>query len=161
MSQLLFQKIKDLCNLLEKNSQGNSEGNIFKYSSVECFVLIHGKYFTSFSKIPVTKGQFQCYFHAANLALSNSKFTYVEGYILNPTEDFFISHAWVVDEKGRIIETALQNDYESWEYFGVPFRTDFIHDRLNKEDSQGLFQAAPIDILKGEYDKGIKIINIP
>jgi hypothetical protein len=160
MPALLIQKLNELCTLLEEGFKSNSitNGNKFKYFCVERFILTHGKYFTLFSPMTVHKVRSQCYFQAANLALSNSEITYVEGYILNPNEDFFISHAWASDNQGRIIETALQDDSISCEYFGVPFKTDFLTGRFNNKDSQGLFQVDSIRILNGEYDNGVKII---
>lgn len=69
----------------------------------------------------------QCYRNAYERVIGDDNLTYVEGYALH---SFFpVSHAWVEDADGRIIDPTWTNLNEKQThafYLGVKFDTDFL-----------------------------------
>ena len=78
----------------------------------------------------------QCFKNAANLALMNPKYTYVEGYVA--VHGVPIEHAWVVDEKGGVVDPTIRDPRGVGGYFGVPFRPDYVAKTLLKNRIYGM-----------------------
>ena len=68
--------------------------------------------------------QGQCYRNAALLAFRDDAMTYVEGNVSVHTVP--ISHAWCINADGIVIDPTITPDVEIGDYFGVPFRTDYV-----------------------------------
>lgn len=70
-----------------------------------------------------------CYMNATLLALANETLTYVEGKVA--TCGLTIEHAWCVNADGVVTDPTLVADRSDFGgvagYFGVPFRTDYLH----------------------------------
>lgn len=95
-------------------------------STKDKFILEHGKqykYDASSFEGPRDEAQ-MCYMNAGRIALSNSKRTYVEGYIT--VHGVPLQHAWTVDSKGKVHDSTLTHDKNVGGYFGVPFTTDYV-----------------------------------
>lgn len=82
----------------------------------------------------------QCYINAAILALSDSKYTYVEGYAATDDLGIAMSHAWVEDDQGVLIDNtwgALDRE-TGVTYYGIKFSTEYLEMRWeNSGDSFG------------------------
>ena len=65
-----------------------------------------------------------CYSNAGALALGLDHLTYVEGQIL--VCGIPLDHAWCIDEEGAVVETTVRDPDVVSEYYGVPFRTDYL-----------------------------------
>lgn len=80
-----------------------------------------------------------CYYNAWQLALNEPrKYTYVEGYAdmgLMP-----ISHAWVVDSEGNVLDPTWQDLEARKDYFGVPFRVQFLNRMATVTEYAGIFE---------------------
>ena len=86
----------------------------------------------------------QCYMNATLLALRDSTVTYVEGYVSCVVP---LQHAWCVTADGVVIDptlgdaklgsTAGTTDRIS-DYFGVPFRTDYLMKASTRNKRYGL-----------------------
>ena len=93
-----------------------------EYSSVEEFVLKHGKFYTP-KELPknVLEGKVKdCYMNAWHLATERKDLTYVEGYAASVIP---VMHAWCVDKQGNVIDPTWGTGKA---YYGVPFTTDYI-----------------------------------
>ena len=97
------------------------------------FILKHGRHFKPSALPPnISHGpKRDCLANSANLAIYDPKFIYVEGigrlFCGHRFVPFF--HAWCCDQEGNVCDrtwTAPNNS--GVEYFGVPFRTDFLRD---------------------------------
>ena len=97
----------------------------------------------------------ECYTNATHLALENPELTYVEGkaYIFG----IAIDHAWCVDGRGNVIDPTLAIDDGKYGgidriggYFGVPFRTDYLHKAIVWNNVYGLLDyfTAPLTVPK-------------
>jgi hypothetical protein len=82
-----------------------------------------------------------CYRNAANVAIENG-WTYVEG-LASP--DFMpglpIHHAWAVTPEGHVYDPTWNNRGAG--YVGVPFRTDYLVDELERRGVYGLLSMPP------------------
>jgi len=73
----------------------------------------------------------ECYKNATHLAVENPALTYVEGKV--STMGIAIDHAWCVIADGIVIDPTLDRAKADdtfariHGYFGVPFRTDYLH----------------------------------
>lgn len=65
----------------------------------------------------------QCYRNAGLLAYRQPRLTYVEGKV--STYGVPLDHAWCIDPDGVVIDPTLEGGLVR-EYFGVPFRTDYM-----------------------------------
>lgn len=78
----------------------------------------------------------QCYVNAAMLALVNpEKYTYVEGYACSDDLGIVMSHAWVVDYEGRIIDNtwgSLASPPSGVSYYGIKFSTEYLEMRWSR-----------------------------
>jgi hypothetical protein len=78
-----------------------------------------------------------CFQNAALLALSNRALTYVEGKIA--CHGVPLDHAWCVDADGLVVDPTVDNsDGQVTNYFGVPFRTDYLVKAMLKNKVYGL-----------------------
>jgi hypothetical protein len=83
-----------------------------------------------------------CFMNAGRLAIDNPALTYVEGQITCCRVP--IDHAWCVDASGTVVEPTLRpsiehNTYDHiGNYFGVPFRTDYLRKAIIRNQYWGL-----------------------
>jgi hypothetical protein len=97
----------------------------WKFNGPHPFVLQHGK---GWRGQPLPSGYRlcklrRCGFNSTRLALRRPDLVYVEGYAL--TDHYtYVGHSWVVDQAGNVIDVTWPNG--SREYFGVPFRHDYV-----------------------------------
>jgi hypothetical protein len=80
-----------------------------------------------------------CYYNAWQLALHEPrKYTYVEGYAHMGVMP--VSHAWVVDSEGNVLDPTWQDLAERSDYFGVPFKIQFLNRMALKTEYAGIFE---------------------
>jgi hypothetical protein len=118
----------------------------WKYTSIEDMLVQEGKFFTppATSALPdgVHKGPNKnCYGNAANLAIENPSYTYVEGFAMTNLVPFPFGHAWVVDNNGAVIDNTWETPGTS--YFGIPFTTDYLLKTLDKRQVYGMIPDYP------------------
>jgi hypothetical protein len=81
--------------------------------------------------------QKQCYQNATLLTLDFPHLTYVEGKI--SCHGVPLDHAWCIDEEGVVVDPTIDNsDGHITDYFGVPFRTDYLHRAVTRNRVYGL-----------------------
>jgi hypothetical protein len=90
------------------------------------FMLAHGrKYEVGPMSFAGPRGEPKaCFSNAGTLALENPDLTYVEGQIL--VCGVPIDHAWCIDKEGIVVDPTVCDPDHVGEYFGVPFRTDYL-----------------------------------
>lgn len=75
-----------------------------------------------------------CYVNAAMLAMTTNNLTYVEGYAATDDLGISMSHAWVEDEDGNIIDVtwgALEH-VTGASYYGIKFSTEYLMKRWDR-----------------------------
>lgn len=103
-----------------KLSKLGCSNNVNGFNCLEAFVVKYGRNFPGpFQKTKrgVIK---ECFKNALDLSIRED-LIYVEGYSFHILP---ILHAWCVDHAGRIYDPTWKEPGN--EYFGVPFRTDFV-----------------------------------
>jgi hypothetical protein len=81
----------------------------------------------------------QCYANAGALALELDHLTYVEGQIL--VCGLPLDHAWCIDEQGVVVETTIRDPDHVSEFYGVPFRTDYLLKAVLRNKMWGVLDA--------------------
>jgi hypothetical protein len=132
----------------------------FRYSCIEDFVLKHGKAWTP-RRLPkgVRRGEAkQCFGNAANLALGDESLYYVEGFAMGVIPTL---HAWCARIDGVVIDPTWASAKVPLgkEYFGVPFKTDFLRKILLRRKSYGVIDdlEGRWPLLRGEGADGILV----
>lgn len=109
--------------------------------SVPKFILEHGREWPVDDKSFIGGTPHQCYMNAAHAVLENPKLTYVEGYI--SVHGVPISHAWTVDEQGKVRDYTIRDPKGIQGYYGVPFQQKFLEKQLLKNKIYGLLDGDP------------------
>ncbi len=114
------------------------------YSSHYDLVLDNGRFFKP-KETPegVKQGPMkQCFKNAAQLAMENRDYVYVEGFAtVKELPGYPIAHAWVVDKDGNVIDNTWTTPGNS--YFGIPFETDFLLETVTDTGYWGLIPEFP------------------
>jgi hypothetical protein len=105
------------------------------------FMLEHGrKYEVGPHSFSLARGpEKQCYANAGMLALNMPHLTYVEGQIL--VCGVPIDHAWCIDEEGVVVDPTLGDADHTDEFYGVPFRTDYLLKAVLRNKMWGLLDC--------------------
>lgn len=70
-----------------------------------------------------------CFANALVYAVDSSDVYYVEGYALDGQLGIAMRYAWLVDDRGSVIDPTWDDPAES-DYFGIAFKCAFIVDSL-------------------------------
>jgi len=133
--------------------RGDTDGKSF-----DAFILKHGRRFvvdadSYIGSLPAK----QCYGNAAMTAI-NEGLTYVEGY--TTVCGLPIQHAWNISKDGKVRDYTLDNDdakYGGREFFGVPFKTEFLRRTVLKKGTFQLFDwMEPKFVIDGDAAKKVK-----
>jgi hypothetical protein len=86
----------------------------------------------------------ECFRNAATLALRNPNiYIYVEGYAVNTWIAMHtMAHAWCINSDDFAVDPTWD---EGTEYFGVPFRHDYLRQALNARRDYGLIDNPEMD----------------
>jgi hypothetical protein len=128
--------------------QKSSRSPEFKYSSIEEFVLKHGKIMGTRSKESnnYPKGTPKECFRNAYLLAVEYDLIYCEGYAAGVIP---VHHAWCFD-KGKVIDTTWEDGEE---YIGVFFSTKYVSRILLERNSYGVIDNWEMKwpLLRGEH----------
>lgn len=80
--------------------------------------------------------QNNCYGNATTLALEDRSLTYVEGKLEMMGMPF--DHAWCIDADGVVVDPTIERTETHGEYFGVPFKTDYVARAIVRNGIYGL-----------------------
>ena len=111
----------------------------FRYGSIEEFVLNEGTEMRLARCNPrrAKMTAKECYRNATLLATMHPKYTYVEGFAMSPSLPLALSHAWVLNSKGEVLDPTW-----GWRdgtvYLGVPFETEDLIERTTTSGYYGV-----------------------
>jgi hypothetical protein len=97
-----------------------------------------GRLYTSIARRPqwLVPGEVkQCFRNATAFALVRDDVTYVEGFALDPALPIPLEHAWLVDDKGQVIDPTW-DDNVGHVYYGVPFERNFVAAMMEQSDGK-------------------------
>lgn len=140
-------KLQEYLQLFDKVERRCLPDN-FKYGRGG-FILAHGRSFTfDLTSFQGTRGTaHKCYMNAGKAALDGLG-TYVEGYV--SVGGVPIAHAWLTDAAGQVHDLTLSKPGSVREYFGVPFRVDFLQRRVLETRLWGLLgDRSDVGLLTG------------
>lgn len=125
--------------MIDVRKQMNVNFGDSKYICQEQFILENGIICQPSTFLPK---QYQagiikeCFRNAALLALNHKELIYCEGYALSKkTLPIAIYHAWCVTSDFEVVDNTWKYGAE---YFGVPFKKDFLMSQLIKNKNYGL-----------------------
>lgn len=78
-----------------------------------------------------------CYSNAQKIALNDPTMTYVEGKVLND-DGHGVGHGWVIDQHNKVIDPTFRSGKTVGAYFGVPVRTEYVREIVEKHGSGDL-----------------------
>ena len=118
--------IKNYLEALNSLYTANSKVD-YKYKCYEELILQEG-----FLTIPdplhntiIKLNKQYCYYNCyASVEASPKQFTYCEGYAIPENVGIPISHAWLLNEEGLIVEPTLKS--LAIEYYGIPFESAWL-----------------------------------
>jgi len=131
------------------------------------FVLRHGRHWTP-RPLPADIKPMrlnECFKNAADLALGyhRNEYIYCEGYALGIIP---MLHAWCVDFEGNVIDPTWDQRGRKLiglgtEYFGIAFKSMFLHESLHRKKAYGLIDAWQDDwpLLSAPVDEFLHPIN--
>ncbi len=113
---------------LFKHSNKNSN---YKYKSFYELVLELGQEMKPATTSEEFTGQPKnCYGNCQTLAFLEPELTYCEGFAISNTTDLPVSHAWLLDQSGTVIEVTWQEPGRA--YIGIPFSNKFTKSILKE-----------------------------
>ncbi|MCH2246555.1 MAG: hypothetical protein MK111_18315 [Crocosphaera sp.] len=128
---LLKQFLQDNAALF-KHSKKNSN---YKYKSFYQLVLELGQEMKPARTPEEFTGQPKnCYGNCQTLAFLEPELTYCEGFALCNGIDFPVSHSWLLDQSGTVIEVTWQEPGRA--YIGITFSTTFIKSILKEREER-------------------------
>lgn len=111
-----------------------------RHLSIEGFLLEHGELFSRPASPSTRFGETQaCFMNAGAIALTDSQWTYVEGYALLGDIQVPIHHAWLVSVEGELWDPTW--DEPGSAYFGVPIKEEFLRRTVAEKECYGLFES--------------------
>ena len=117
-----------------------------RYWSLGHFVLQHGRAWPT-RRYECGRGAVkECFRNAALLALEDPGLVYVEGYALGIIP---VLHAWCVTRDGSEVAEVTWPEMGT-EYYGIPFRREYLHSRLERYRMYGLID---------QYERGFPILS--
>lgn len=92
--------------------------------------------------------QHACYENSAKMVFDNDKLIYVEGYIT--LMSIPIEHAWVAKKNDvtHVIDPTLTKPDFEVEYFGIPFKTDYVRKTSLRTGVWGIISHTNMDLFK-------------
>lgn len=109
-------------------------------SRLHKFLLANGQ---AFDTTPTTwdgprMQQGMCFMNATHMVLEHPDLTYCEGLVT--VYGISIDHAWVIDKAGKVIDPTLTKapGERLGEYWGVPFKTEYLRKSIYKNGVYGL-----------------------
>jgi hypothetical protein len=111
-----------------------------RHLSIEGFLLEHGELFSRPASPSTRFGETQaCFMNAGAIALTDSQWTYIEGYALIGDIQVPIHHAWLVSVEGELWDPTW--DEPGSAYFGVPIKEEFLSRTVAEQECYGLFES--------------------
>ncbi|MCP6761899.1 MAG: hypothetical protein NHB32_24830 [Fischerella sp. CENA71] len=134
----LLEKIKEQAELIDKLNQRSD----FRFRSNQALILEYGQAFTKTIKPPF-KGKIKsCFENCFQALLKYPNFHYCEGFAIDDELPLAVSHAWLINETGEVIDpTWIGEQYKNSTYFGVAFDQEFVFEFARKIKHYGILDS--------------------
>ncbi|MBW4599714.1 MAG: hypothetical protein KME29_08870 [Calothrix sp. FI2-JRJ7] len=114
---------------------------MYKYKSMEKLILEVGKPYLTIAKNSKLKGTPKnCYENCFNIIRKRQDLIYCEGYASDDIVTFVFTHAWLINDKGEVVDPTWQ-DASNVVYFGAAFNRDFVIDFVTKFKEYGILES--------------------
>lgn len=128
---LLKQFLQDNAALF-KNRGKNSQ---YKYKSFYELILELGQEMKPAITSEELRGKPKnCYDNCQTFAFLKPELTYCEGFAISNSTDLTISHSWLLDESGIVIEVTWEDPGRA--YLGIAFSTTFVESILKQREDK-------------------------
>jgi hypothetical protein len=104
----------------------NTRSAEFRYKSIQRLILEKGKPFLTRVKSPFKGKQKACFKNCFQAMWEYREFRYCEGFATDDELNLAISHAWLVNENGDVIDPTWDENITGCTYFGVVFNREFV-----------------------------------
>ena len=123
----------DLIDRLNKNSD-------FRYRSIQRLILENGQPFLEqVLPSPFRGVQGQCFQNCFEAMQEHQSLHYCEGFATDDNLSLAISHAWLVDDHGLVIDPTWDDCISGCTYFGVVFEKEYVIEMATKTGHYGVF----------------------
>ncbi len=127
--------LKEQADLIDKLNTRSD----FQYKSTQRLVLEHGQPFVTKVKSPFKGERKACFENCLKGLLRYPNLNYCEGFAISDDVDIAVSHAWLVNNDGELIDpTWIGERFKGSAYFGVVFTDDFVREIAQKTKCYGI-----------------------
>ncbi|MCG5062215.1 MAG: hypothetical protein KA714_30675 [Limnoraphis sp. WC205] len=110
-----------------------------KYKSNEALILDYGIAFENKSELSILGEPKACYQNCYEIMLNRPDLYYCEGYAIDDNLPLAVLHAWLVNDKGEVIEPTWLDERKAV-YFGVVFNKDFVINMSTETKSYSILE---------------------
>jgi len=123
----------DLIDRLNKNSD-------FRYKSIQRLILENGQPFLERVLPSPFRGESgQCFQNCFEAMQEHEGLWYCEGFATDDNLSLAISHAWLVNDRGLVIDPTWDDRTVGCTYFGVVFNTEYVMEVATETGHYGIF----------------------
>ncbi|MBD2303053.1 hypothetical protein [Nostoc sp. FACHB-190] len=114
----------------------------FRYKSTQKLILDYGQPFLKSVKPPFKGQPKSCFENCLKALINFPKLNYCEGFAISDDVDIAVSHAWLVNNDGDVIDpTWIGKNFKGSTYFGVVFNNDFVVEMAQKNKCYGILDS--------------------
>ncbi len=122
----------DLIDRINKNSD-------FRYRSIQRLILENGQPFLErVLPSPFRGVQGQCFQNCFEAMWEHNGLHYCEGFATDDDLSLAISHAWLIDDRGWVIDPTWSDRTTGCTYFGVVFNFEYVVEAATKTGHYGV-----------------------
>ncbi len=127
--------LKQLLRKCSEVMQNTGKNSKYKYRTFYELVLELGQEMKPAITSKELRGEPKnCYGNCQTLAFIEPELTYCEGFALSNSIDFPVSHAWLLDQSGKVVEVTWEEPGRA--YLGITFSTAFVKSILKKREER-------------------------
>ena len=135
---ILIEKLNKQADLIDELNPRSD----FPYKSTQKLVLTYGKSFIKTVKSPFKGKPQSCFENCLNALSLYPQLNYCEGFAISDDVLIPISHAWLVNNAGEVIDpTWIGKNFKGSTYFGVIFNNDFAVEMAEMIGSYGILDS--------------------
>jgi hypothetical protein len=114
----------------------------FKYKTTASLILANGIGFEKQIKSPFQGQPKSCFDNCYQALWKYSQLNYCEGFAINSNVLIPVSHAWLVNNHGEVIDpTWTEDNYQQNIYFGVVLNKIFVREMVKKNKIYGIVDS--------------------
>ena len=130
--------LKEQADLIDKLNQSSN----FRYKSIQSLVLASGQPFVKTVKSPFKGKSKACFENCLQALLGYPNFHYCEGFAIDDELPIAVSHAWLVNDAGEVVEpTWIGKKHKGSTYFAVVLNREFVFEIAQKTKCYGILDS--------------------